>query len=47
MREHREGERADNQPYHEVLDTIKQRLLIYEQDLADFGLDFDLEEALG
>lgn len=30
--------------YYEILDTIKNELIIREQDLKEFGLDIDLEE---
>ena len=30
--------------YYEVLDTIKNRLVIYEYDLSECGLDVNLEE---
>lgn len=29
--------------YYEVLDTIKNQLIIYEQDLKEFGLDINLD----
>ena len=29
--------------YYEVLDTIKNDLTIYDQDLKEFGLDINLE----
>lgn len=29
--------------YYEILDTIKNELIVREQDLKDFGLDIDLE----
>ncbi|MBQ4640941.1 MAG: transposase [Clostridia bacterium] len=30
--------------YYEILDTIKNELIAHEQDLGEFGLDFNLEE---
>ena len=30
--------------YYEILDTIKNELIVREQDLQEFGLDFDLEK---
>jgi len=30
--------------YHEVLDTIKTQLKLYDMDLKDFGLDIDIEK---
>lgn len=30
--------------YYEILDTIKNELIVREQDLKDFGLDIDLEK---
>lgn len=30
--------------YYEILDTIKNELIVNEQDLKEFGLDFNLEE---
>ena len=32
--------------YYEMLDTLKNQLLVYDQDLAAFGLDMDLEKEL-
>lgn len=31
--------------YYEILDTIKNELIANGQDLKEFGLDIDLEEA--
>ena len=31
--------------YHEILDTIKNELIVREQNLEEYGLDIDLEEA--
>lgn len=30
--------------YYEILDTIKNELMVREQDLAKYGLDIDLEK---
>lgn len=30
--------------YYEILDTIKNELIVREQNLEEFGLDIDLEE---
>ena len=30
--------------YYEILDTIKNELLVREQDLKEYGLDIDLEK---
>lgn len=30
--------------YYEILDTIKNELIVNEQELKEFGLDFNLEE---
>ena len=30
--------------YYEILDTIKNELIANEQELKEFGLDFNLEE---
>ena len=30
--------------YYEILDTIKNELLIKDQDIKEFGLDFNLEQ---
>lgn len=30
--------------YYEILDTIRNELVVNEQDLKEFGLDFNLEE---
>ena len=30
--------------YYEILDTIKNELIVREQDLKEFGLDIDLEK---
>lgn len=32
------------QAYYEVLDIIKSRLIVYDQDLKEFGLDVDLDK---
>lgn len=32
--------------YYEVLDTIKNELIVRDQDLKEFGLDIDLEKLL-
>jgi len=32
--------------YYEILDTIKNELIINDQDLKEFGLDFNLEDKL-
>ena len=32
--------------YHAILDTMKNQMIIYDQDLKDFGLDIDLEKEL-
>ena len=29
--------------YYEVLDTIKNELIVRDQDLSEYGLDFDLD----
>ena len=34
------------QGYYEMLDTLKNQLIIDDQDLKDFGLDIDLEKEL-
>ena len=34
------------QAYYEVMDTIKNRLIIYDYDLSKCGLDVDLENLL-
>lgn len=30
--------------YYEILDTIKNELIVHEQDLKEYGLDFNLED---
>lgn len=32
--------------YYEILDTIKNELIANDQDLKEFGLDFNLEKKL-
>ena len=32
--------------YYEMIDTIKNELEAHNQDLKDYGLDFDLEDKL-
>lgn len=32
--------------YYEILDTVKNRLILYEYDLSECGLDVDLEKTL-
>ena len=32
--------------YYEMLDTLKNQLIVYDQDLREYGLDMNLEEAL-
>ena len=32
--------------YYEVLDTVKSELDIRDEDLSEFGIDFDLESSL-
>ena len=32
--------------YYEILDTIKTELFIVGENMADFGLDFDIESIL-
>ena len=32
--------------YYEILDTIKNQLEIYDQDLKDYSLDLDLEKEM-
>ena len=34
------------QAYHEMLDTMKNQLIVDDQDLEKFGLNIDLEDAL-
>lgn len=34
------------QGYYEMLDTLKNQLVIDDQDLKEFGLDINLEEEL-
>lgn len=37
-------EEGRKQAYYEVLDTIKNQLIVAEYNLEDCGLDFNLEE---
>ena len=32
--------------YYEMLDSIKSRLEVREEDIANYGLDFDLDQVL-
>lgn len=38
-----EGEKAG---YYEILDTIKNQMIVDDRDLSEFGLDINLEETL-
>ena len=38
-----EGEKAG---YYEILDTIKNQMMVDDRDLTEFGLDISLEQAL-
>lgn len=47
-KEHPKSEFFDGKKlaYYEVLDTIKNELIVHDDDIKEFGLDINLEKAL-